>query len=261
MFNFRSLTILSLVISVNCFILALPQKADAQQSIKDSCISINLISAHFAVQFPDGDVSERFGTNSMVGAGFMHKTANNWMLGIEGGFLFGNNVKNENTILANIQTSTGDIVDMEGIYANYHFYERGYSILAKAGRVFSWGKPNKNSGIMAGIGGGYLQHKILIDHRDRTAPQITGDYLKGYDELKGGPALNAYVGLLHLGNQKIANFYAGIDYTVAFTEHYRPYSFSAMKYTSGKFTDSFISLKAYWFIPIYKRAPKEYYYY
>lgn len=261
MFNFRSLTFFSLVISFCCFILGLPQKANAQQSIKDSCISVNLISAHYAVQFPHGDVSERFGVNSMVGAGFMHKTASNWLLGFEAGFLFGNDVKNENSILANIQTSTGNIVDMEGIYADYHFYERGYSILAKTGKVFSWGKPNNNSGIMAGIGGGYLQHKIFIDHRDKTAPQITGDYLKGYDELKGGPALNAFVGLLFLDNKRVANFYAGVDYTIAFTDYYRPYSFSEMKYNSGKFTDSFISLKVYWFIPLYKRAPKEYYYY
>lgn len=238
-----------------------PFVTNGQQSVKDSTISMHLIMAQYSAQFPGGDVAERFGPNSQVGAGYLYKTNNNWLIGLDGSFMFGSNVKNSEHILDNIETSDDNIVDLEGIYATYHFYERGYSVIGKAGKVFSFNKPNPNSGLMAGIGAGYLQHKIFIDHRDKTAPQITGDYLKGYDELRRGPALNAFAGYLFFGNNKVVNFYAGIDITVAFTQYVHPYSFARMEYNTGNFTDIFSSLKVGWMIPVYKRAPKEFYYY
>ncbi len=217
--------------------------------------------AQYAFQLPAGDIGKRFGANSMIGGAYLYKTNQNWILGFDGRFMFGNNVKDSDKILDNIETSDGNIIDLEGIYASYQFYERGFSFLTKTGKVFSWNKPNPNSGILTGIGAGYLQHKIFIDHRDKTAPQIMGDYLKGYDELKSGPALNAFAGFMHLDNNKSINFYAGIDATVAFTQFVHPYSFAQMKYNSGKFTDILISLNIGWIFPIYKRAPKDFYYY
>lgn len=260
MFRLRSFTSIILLL---CFtgLLIIPGKTSAQQSVKDSAIAMNLIMAQYAHQFPGGDVASRFGSNSMVGAGYMFKTKTNWVFGAEGGFMFGSDVKGKENILKNIETSDGNIVDMEGIYANYNFFERGLTLLAKTGKVFSFGKPNPNSGILAGIGAGYLQHKVFIEHRDKTAPQITGDYLKGYDELKRGPAVNVFAGYLFLGNDKLVNFYSGLEVTAAFTQFVHPYSFSQMKYNTGNFTDVFYSIKVGWLIPVYKRAPKEFYYY
>lgn len=239
----------------------IPGFAHAQLNVKDSVISMHLIQAHYAYQVPGGDMARRFGANSMVGPGYMYKTSENWLFGVEGGFMFGTEVKDSEKILSNIETQDGNIVDLEGIYSTYHFNERGYTLIAKAGKVISFGKPNPNSGILLGVGGGYLEHKIFIDHRDKSAPQITGDYLKGYDELKRGPAINAFAGFLYLDNKRVINFYTGIDLTMAFTQHVRPYSFSEMKFNTGKFTDILFSLKAGWFIPVYKRTPKEFYYY
>ncbi|MBL7904774.1 MAG: hypothetical protein JNL22_07105 [Bacteroidales bacterium] len=233
----------------------------AQKSIADSAISANLIHANFALQFPGGDLSEQFGMNSLVGAAYLHKTSSNWVFGFEGNFMFGDQVKNENEVLSLIETSDGNLIDMEGIYANYNFNERGFTAFVKAGKVIpAWG-PNSNSGFLVTLGAGYLQHKIYIEHRDKTAPQITGDYLKGYDELKNGPAANLFAGYLFLGNANKVNFYAGIDLTLASTSYVRPYSFNRMEYTSGRFTDFQAGLKIGWIIPVYRRAPKEYYYY
>lgn len=262
MFRISSISKPSFILSLLSLLIIYPcTNAIGQSSIKDSTISVHLIQGHFEVQLPGGDVSDRFGISAVVGPGYLYKTSKNWVLGAEGGFIFGNNVKNTQDILSNIETEDGNIVDLEGIYATYHFYEQGFYVLGKFGKVFSWGKPNLNSGVMLGIGGGYLQHKIQIDHRDKTAPQITGDYLKGYDELKRGPALNAFAGYLFLGNKRVINFYTGLDLTVAFTQHVHPYSFAAMKYNTDNFTDIFLSVKVGWMIPVYRRAPKEFYYY
>jgi len=47
----------------------------AQKSIKDSLIFTNLIYGHYAMQFPGGDMADRFGMNSQIGAGYLFKTA------------------------------------------------------------------------------------------------------------------------------------------------------------------------------------------
>jgi hypothetical protein len=233
----------------------------AQKSIKDSVIFTNLIYASYAMQFPGGDMEERFGMNSQMGVGYLLKTNSNWVFGLEGDFMFGNEVKNEQNILSLIETSDGNLIDMGGTYADYNFNERGFSGFIKVGKVIPvWG-PNKNSGVLFTLGGGYLQHKVYIEHKDKTAPQITGDYLKGYDELKRGFASNLFLGYLYLGNQNKVNFFAGLDVTVAFTEHVRPYSFNQINYNSGRFTDILTAIKVGWIIPVYRRSPKEFYYY
>lgn len=261
MFSTRTFSLIFLSTTLFALVSLLSFKANAQKSIKDSTISVHLIEAHFSMQVPGGDIANRFGINSMVGAGYLYKTSANWLIGAEGGFLFGGDVKDSDKILDNIETEDGNIVDLGGIYATYHYYERGVLMLGKVGKVFSFNKPNKNSGLVAGAGAGFLQHKILIDHRDRTAPQLTGDYLKGYDELKRGPAVNVFLGYLYLSNNRVVNFYAGAEMTVAFTEHVHPYSFNKMAYNTGSFTDMLYSVKIGWFIPVYRRAPKDFYYY
>lgn len=233
----------------------------AQKSISDSVIFTNLIYANYAMQFPGGDMADRFGMNSQVGPGFLIKTNSNWLFGIEGNFLFGNQVNQEENILKNIETSDGNLIDMQGIYADYRFNERGFSGIVKFGKLIPVFGPNRNSGIMVTLGGGYLQHNIYIEHKDKSAPQITGDYLKGYDELKRGFASNLFLGYLYLGNSQKVNFFAGIDFTWAVTSHVRPYSFAEMKYNTGTFTDTFTGIKVGWILPVYKRAPKEFYYY
>ena len=233
----------------------------AQKSISDSVIFTNLIYGNYAMQIPGGDMADRFGMNSQIGPGFLFKSAHNWLLGVEGNFLFGSQVNHQENILKNIETADGNIIDMEGIYADYRFNERGFSGFIKCGKIIPAFGPNRNSGIMVTLGGGYLQHKIFIEHRDKTAPQITGDYLKGYDELKRGFASNLFLGYLYLGNSQKANFFAGIDFTWAFTTYVRPYSFAGMKYNSGAFTDTFTGFKVGWVIPVYRRAPKDFYFY
>lgn len=261
MFSTRTISLVSLATTLFTLVFLVSVDVKAQKSIKDSTISVHLIEAHFSMQIPGGDIANRFGVNSMVGAGYLYKTSGNWLLGAEAGFLFGSDIKNSQNILSNIETEDGNIVDLGGIYATYHYYERGILMLGKVGKVFTINKPNSNSGIVTGIGAGIFQHKILIDHRDKTAPQITGDYLKGYDELKRGPAVNVFLGYLYLSNSRIINFYAGADLTMAFTENVHPYSFNKMEYNSGKFTDFLYSVKVGWFIPVYRRAPKDFYYY
>lgn len=242
------------------FMLAMPGLF-AQKTISDSAIATHLIHGNLGLQLPGRDLATRFGGFAMVGPGYMYKTKSNWVIGAETGFIFGNDIRNSDNILKSIATSDGNIIDMSGSYADFHYYMRGFTAMARVGKVIPVAGPNPNSGLLVTLGGGYLQHKVLIDHRDQTAPQISGDYVKGYDELKNGLLTNIFLGYLYLGNNNKVNFFAGFDFSLAATSHVRPYSFAEKKYYEGTFIDTFAGFRAGWFIPVYKRAPKEFYYY
>lgn len=233
----------------------------AQFSVRDSTITAHLISAHFSYNLPAADLSERYGGFAQVGAGYMAKTKTNFLIGLDGLFGFGNQVKNSENILSNITTSDGNIIDQEGVFATFSYNFRSFGAVAKIGKVIPVWSPNPNSGIMMWLGAGYLQHKIYFDYKDQLAPQLSDDYIKGYDELRHGLLLNAFAGYLFMGNQGKANFYAGLDVNLAFTSDARPYSFVNATALNGKFTDLYTGIKVAWFFPAYRRAPNEYYYY
>lgn len=250
--NFLKLTLLLILASNGAF---------AQKSIGDSTIVAHLIFGSYSYEIPGQDMAKRFGGFSQVGPGYLLKTRSNWILGVESNFGFGSTLKNEDEILKGIATSDGNVIDLSGTYANFHFNMRSFSTMGRVGKIIPVFGPNKNSGIMLTAGFGYLQHKIYIEHKEKSAPQITGDYLKGYDELKRGFITNVFLGYLYLGNSNKVNFFAGLDFNLGFTQHARPYSFAEMKYNSGTFTDTYGGVKIGWIIPVYKRAPKEFYYY
>ncbi|MBW6491170.1 MAG: hypothetical protein K0B15_08250 [Lentimicrobium sp.] len=249
------------ILKLFLFFILLSSGAFAQKNVRDSSIVANLIYATYSYEFPGKDMASRFGGFSQVGPGYLYKTRSNWIFGVESNFGFGNNLKKQDEILKGITTSDGNIIDMSGIYADYHFYMRSFSAMSRVGKIFPVFGPNRNSGILLSAGFGYLQHKIYIEHRSKSAPQITGDYVKGYDELKHGFATNVFLGYLYLGNSRKVNFFAGIDVNLGFTEHVRPYNFAEMKFNSGSFTDTYTGLKIGWIVPVYKRAPSDFYYY
>ena len=233
----------------------------AQQSVRDSAITTHLIYAHLSFNLPAADLGKRFGGFGQVGPGYMVKTKRNFLIGFDGLFGFGNQVKDKSNILSNITTSDGNIIDMEGVFATFSYNYRSLGAVVKAGKVIpAWG-PNDNSGIMLWLGAGYFQHKIYFDYKDQLAPQLTKEYIKGYDELRRGLLINAFAGYLFMGNDRKWNFYAGLDFNVAFTADARPYSFVNATHLNGKFTDIYTGLKVSWFFPVYRRAPNAYYYY
>ncbi len=90
----------------------------SQVSIQDSAIFTPIIYATYSYMWPGGDLAERFGSNSSIGGGFMLKTSGNWLFGVEGNFMFGQTVKNSDSLLKSISTSNGFIIDANGLYAD-----------------------------------------------------------------------------------------------------------------------------------------------
>ena len=233
----------------------------SQVSIKDSSIFTTMFYAAYSYQFPGGDLSQRFGGNSSIGGGIMFKTKSNWLVGAEGNFLFGGTVHNSDSMLRNISTPDGYIIDANGYFADVFFYERGYSIYGKFGKLFPVFSPNPNSGITIMAGGGYLQNKIRIHNPNNTAPQVYGDYKKGYDHLNSGIAINGSIGYTFMSNNRLLNFYGGFEFIQSWTQSRREYDFELGQKETTSYSSQFYGIKLVWMIPLYKRTPKTYYLY
>ena len=112
------------------------------QNIKDSSLFFPLFRFSFALQVPGGDMAERFGINSNVGLDFSIKTKSNFIVGVNGGFLFGDRIK-EGGILDSIRTSTGIIINQNGNPAEVRLFERGFTVAMHVGKLFLFFRPIK----------------------------------------------------------------------------------------------------------------------
>lgn len=231
----------------------------SQESIKDSSINLPMAKISYALQFPGGNLSERFGINSNIGLDFCYKTKNNLVGGVLAGFIFGNNVK-ETSMLDGLKTEKGYIINAHGEAGYYAIFERGFHITAYGGYFLDLLGPNPNSGFMGKFGFGFLRHKIRIDDEKNDIPQLQDDYLKGYDRLTFGGHLYQYLGYQYLSNSRFLNFYGGIEFYEGFTQGRRDYQVDLTGPYHEKRFDFLFGVRVGWILPLYKRAPREYYY-
>ena len=212
------------------------------QSIRDTTIALFAVHASYAQQLPGGDLAERFGTNSNIGLGTFRKTKSNFLLGVEGSFIFGKKTK-EPGILRNVINSQGQVVDVEGKQADVFLYERGWTAFAYVGKTFQLGKPNPNSGVVIKLGGGYMRHKVRIQ------------------SLAAGPAAIGYVGYQYFGNKGRINFNIGLEFMAGFTQALRAYNFDTEQFNRPNRVDLLSGIRAGWSLPIYRKVDTGFHYY
>lgn len=244
-----------------CLTIVFVPRSEAQINVQDSAIATSMLYAGLGMQFPGGDMADRYGVSFSAGPGFMYKTRSNWLLGAEANFFFGDDVKIADTLFKLITNSNGIIIDGNGEPSIIGITQRGFSAWAKVGKLFPWLGPNPNSGFFITAGFGYLQHNIYISNLDNSAPQLAGDYRKGYDRLTGGPAINLKLGYMMLSNHRMLNFMVGFELNQGWTRSLRDYDFDLMKKDDKSRSDLLTGFKIGWIIPLYGRAPKEYYFY
>ena len=247
--------ILLIILSFVCL------NTSAQVNLKDSSLFAPILLVHYSYDFPGGNLKDMYGNNSNLGGDFLIKLKSNWLFGITGSFLFGEKVKNQDVILKNISTSTGFVIDGNGAYAEIYMYERGYFLSATVGKIFSIKKINPNSGIVLMGGAGFMEHHIRIENPSKVAPQVNGDYKKGYDKLRNGFAMSEYIGYWNMSNNRLFNFHIGFESIQAWTKSRRDFDFSLMGKDNQNYLDVFYCIKIGWMIPFYKRSPDKYYYY
>jgi len=233
----------------------------SQEKAADSPVSIPMFYGFYGYQWPGADMAERFGSNSVIGPGFLWKTKTNWLVGAEYSYIFGNNVKYGFQILEGIMTSTGNIISGDGTPALVALFERGYTISGRFGKLIPALGHDKNSGFFITAGIGYISHKIRIDVENNSAPQLKGDYARGYDRLSGGFLLSQSVGYMYFGKHNLVNFTVAFDVYEGFTRGYREYLFDTRQPGDEKRFDLLFGPRVSWMIPLRKRMPREFYYY
>jgi len=237
--------------------ICLCRTVSAQVNMKDSSASGFLVGISYAAELPAGDLAKRFGFNNNIQLAVSYKTSNNWIFGIKGEYIFGDVLK-ESNILDSIATKDGNVIGNNGTYPQITYFERGWDVQLSAGRLFPWGK-NPNSGIIAIASVGYIQHFINIQIQGgQYTPQLTGDYLNGYDRLTAGVCVSEFVGYLYLGNNRITNFFAGFDFTQGFTKSLR-FDFNTMQMDTKLRFDLLNGIRVGWILPIFKQAATAFY--
>lgn len=202
-------------------------------------------------QVPAADLAKRFGPNLSVGGGLEHITANNWVFGAEGHYLFSKDVKEDP--LANLRTPEGDIIGSDQQIASVVLRERGLYVGVVAGRLWVLNQKQR-SGLRFTLSAGWLQHKIRVQDDGQTVNQLTGEYLKGYDRLTGGPALQQFVGWQQLGLNRRSNWCVGLEFNQGFTHTLRDWDFAERRKLDGQRFDLRFGIRLGWTLPFYPKS-------
>ena len=232
----------------------------AQFSIADSVINAPLIDMSYAFQIPGGDLSARFGVNSNMGLSVFYKTKKNRLYGIGTSFIFSSNVR-ETDMIETYQDKDEIPLGLSGLPADIFFYQRGFTLEAKVGQVFSTGIDNPNSGFMVILGAGIMQHNIRIEDDNADIPMMNfRQNKKGYDRMTFGPMLSQFVGYRHLSNRRLINFFAGFEFMQGFTRNVREVQYDIGFTDQSRRLDLLYSIRVGWTLPLYKKAPQEFYF-
>ena len=219
-----------------------------------------LLSINHAIQMPYGDIEDRFGYNSDISSTLIYKTSNNWMINLEGGFLFGGNVK-EDDIFDAIDGNDGQLINPVGEIPTIRLFERGGHLDLSVGKYFTLKNKKNESGFVASIGSGYMYHKILIETITSELPQLNSELLKGYDRLCGGLLIKQFIGYFFFSNSNNIRFLIGLEAIQGFTKDLRGYNYTTQKYVNTKRQDYLFGFKYGLIIPLKKRRTGKYYYY
>jgi len=225
---------------------------------KDSASSGFLFQLSYAGQLPGGDLGKLFGFNSNVQGGVQYKTKSNWIFGAEFSYIFGNYLRDLG-ILDSIATGNGNVIANDGNYPGISYFEKGFDIQLTVGKLFPVSR-NLNSGILTVLSVGYIQYHLDIQAPSDWTPQISGNYLQGYEHLTAGACLTEFVGYQYISKKSFLAFFGGFEFTEAMAKSLQ-YDFETnSKNPNYKFT-MLSGIRVGWILPILQdntKAPKFY---
>ena len=257
-----------------CF-LFLSHQLIAQENEKEEIVQCPIIGFSLGYTFPKGDFGKNFDPFMQAGANFLFKTKKNWVFGVEGNFISGNdNLKDDarKEILKDLYTSSGFIMGTNKIVNNIDQYtvdagitahNRGFNTLLRAGKIIPLSKKNPNSGIFLMGGVGITQGQIIYKTNIDEATQLMGDYARGYDRKNRGFQLTEFVGYWFMSNSsRYLNFYIGLECGQSWSKSVRKYQFDldSRGKDSQTYTDRAYTLKMGWMFPIGSKKATDFYF-
>lgn len=197
------------------------------------------------------------------------KFQNNWLIGIDGSLMFGNdNLRDREQRMPGVYSNdaTSIVIGANGVDANVTCYNRGLNLRAGAGRIFTLGTRNPNSGIVTRLYGGIVQQKTIFTLNDEHAPQLEGDYARLYDNKRRGFTLTESVGYWFMSNKgNFYNFYVAFELTQSWTRSVRPYVIDGVRGIAGAdnthYFDLLYTIKLCWMFPLKGKSAYDYYFF
>lgn len=233
----------------------------AQKSINDSTISLGMVNLTWMGAQPGGDLVNRFGFSSLVGGEIGYKLRSNFYFYTSARLFFGGRVKE--AVARNVVYPVGDsatgfllmALGADGRYSEVRFYERGFTIPLVAGRIWHvFKKSNPNAGLYTEVGAQYFEHKIRIEPIGENVAQLNREARKGYDRLTSGIGLVQGFGYRHLGNNRLTNFFVGIEVSETFSRNRRSINVDTGIADTAPRLDLLYGIKVGWTFPLYSEA-------
>ncbi len=250
--KYLPVTILCLVLSFSTY---------SQRDVSKETIGTPYCGIQYGLNWTGEDLADRYGLTNALGAFAGYKTKRNFIFGLDGNYLFGNDIRIDG-VLDNLRDEQGNITNSSGGPAIVLLFNRGFHVNGSIGKVFPILSPNPNSGIMVQLSAGYLWHRLRVETQEDDVPQLQGDYRKGYDRLTIGVNTAQFIGYSFMADQGIYNFYAGFYCQQGFTRNQRSEFWDKPNEVVSQDLrlELMYGFRVGWLIPIYKRQPKDYYF-
>lgn len=211
----------------------------------------------YGINFPGGDMADRYGSNLQFSVFSQHITKSNFFYGIDFTFLFGDKVKED--VLASFRTPEGYFLGSGGLGTDVLLRQRGLTLTGMIGKIIPLPKKTR-SGIKIGVGGGVLQHNMRFLDDNNAVAQLGGDLRKGYDRLTRGFVLREQIGYQLLSKNRRMNFEFSFVFFQGFTREVRAYNFDTGMTTNPSRLDLGFGLQLAWILPFYLNSSETIYY-
>jgi len=232
----------------------------AQRNVRDSIIGTPLIGLHYGGNFTAADLADRYGYLNHIGIQAGWKTTKNWYYGMDVNFIFGNQIRMTGLFDALVD-DYGHVTDINGDVGKIAVFPRGMNVNFLIGKVIPILSPNENSGILVHAGAGYLLHHLRIESNEQVIPSLELNYKRGYDRMTTGINFHQFIGYTFLANSGAYNFYGGFYMQEGLTKNRRTlfYDQPDVPVSKALRLDLQYGFRIGWYIPFYKRQPKDYY--
>jgi hypothetical protein len=236
---------------------------EANDSLKNSGVRCLMIGVYAGLAQPYGQLSEDYGSFGEVGGSMMFMNRSRLLFGLDGGFLFGSDVKKDP--IPNLRNPDGSVSDGDGRDAIFRVFQRGTTVPGlRFGYVFPESRPFRKSNRLGGysIAGGvsWLRHYTYIQELSKKTPQFSDQYRVGYDRLVTGPALGIWLGYLFLAHHNRINLQLEAGYLHGFTKTAR-YSFVDGEPAGVNRNDNLLQVKLKFFFSLRSIEENATYYY
>jgi hypothetical protein len=224
-------------------------------NINDGDILIGGIA--YGINFPGGDLKDRYNTNLHFSVFGKHTIKNNFFYGIDFTFMFGNEVKED--VLKNFRTPEGFYLGSGGLGTDVFLRQRGLTLTAMTGKIFPL-NTGKRSGIKIAAGAGVLQHNIRFLDDNNAIAQLAGDLRRGYDRMSRGVTLRQELGYVILSKNRRLNFDLSFVFFQGFTKEIRPINFDTGLPSKSSRLDLGFGIQLAWILPFYINSSETIYY-